>query len=78
MRNERSAAAEAIREEGVIHAKNVRALSDDRAEHHQKYRDELWKPFVYAVKKYELIQAGDKIAVCISGGKDSMLMAKLM
>lgn len=44
----------------------------------KKYRDELWKPFVYAVKKYELIQARDKIAVCISGGKDSMLMAKLM
>ena len=44
----------------------------------KKYRDELWKPFVYAVKKYELIQAGDKIAVCISGGKDSMLLAKLM
>lgn len=31
-----------------------------------------------AVKRYELVQAGDKIAVCISGGKDSMLMAKLM
>ena len=31
-----------------------------------------------AVKRYELIQEGDKIAVCISGGKDSMLMAKLM
>ena len=43
-----------------------------------KYRKELWKPFIYAVKRYELIQAGDKIAVCISGGKDSMLMAKLM
>ena len=44
----------------------------------KKYRDQLWTPFVYAVKKYDLIQAGDKIAVCISGGKDSMLMAKLM
>ncbi len=44
----------------------------------KKYRKELWKPFIYAVKKYELIQSGDKIAVCISGGKDSMLMAKLM
>ncbi len=43
-----------------------------------KYRKELWGPFVYAVKFYELIQPGDKIAVCISGGKDSMLMAKLM
>ncbi len=42
------------------------------------YRKELWSPFVLAVKKYDLIQAGDKIAVCISGGKDSMLLAKLM
>lgn len=42
------------------------------------YRKELWSSFVLAVKKYELIQAGDKIAVCISGGKDSMLLAKLM
>lgn len=44
----------------------------------KKYRKELWNPFVAAVKRYELIQAGDQIAVCISGGKDSMLMAKLM
>lgn len=44
----------------------------------KKFRKEIWKPFTYAVKRYELIQAGDKIAVCISGGKDSMLMAKLM
>lgn len=42
------------------------------------YRKELWAPFVLAVKKYSLISAGDKIAVCISGGKDSMLLAKLM
>ena len=42
------------------------------------YRKTLWSPFVLAVKKYRLIQAGDKIAVCISGGKDSMLLAKLM
>ncbi|MDO4619426.1 MAG: ATP-binding protein [Lachnospiraceae bacterium] len=44
----------------------------------KKYRKEIWLPFVYAVKHYELIQPGDKIAVCISGGKDSMMMAKLM
>ena len=44
----------------------------------KKYRKELWNPFVAAVKRYELIQAGDRIAVCISGGKDSMLMAKLL
>ena len=44
----------------------------------KKFRKELWTPFVAAVKRYELIQPGDRIAVCISGGKDSMLMAKLM
>ena len=42
------------------------------------YREELWHPFIDAVTKYELISEGDRIAVCISGGKDSMLMAKLM
>ena len=42
------------------------------------YRKTLWSPFVYAVKKYRLIQEGDKIAVCISGGKDSMILAKCM
>ena len=44
----------------------------------KKYRKELWNPFIAAVKRYELIQAGDRIAVCISGGKDSMLLAMLM
>ena len=44
----------------------------------KKYRKTLWNPFVAAVKRYELIESGDKIAVCISGGKDSMLMAKLL
>ena len=37
----------------------------------KKYRKELWTPFIVAVKRYELVQEGDKIAVCISGGKDS-------
>lgn len=44
----------------------------------KKYRKELWNPFIAAVKRYELVQKYDKIAVCISGGKDSILMAKLM
>ena len=44
----------------------------------KKYRKEIWNPFIAAIRRYELIQSGDKIAVCISGGKDSMLMAKLM
>ena len=44
----------------------------------KKYRKVLWNPFVESVKKYALIKPGDKIAACISGGKDSMLMAKLL
>ncbi len=44
----------------------------------KKYRKELWNPFTYAVNHYELIKPGDNIAVCVSGGKDSMLLAKLM
>ena len=43
-----------------------------------KYRKTLWHPFVMALDEYDLIHEGDKIAVCISGGKDSFLMAKLM
>ena len=43
-----------------------------------KFRKTIWNPFIEAVKRYELIASGDRIAVCISGGKDSMLMAKLM
>ena len=44
----------------------------------KKYRKELWNPFIAAMKRYELVQPGDKIAVCISGGKDSWLLAMLM
>lgn len=44
----------------------------------KKYRKEIWNPFINAVKDYKLISEGDKIGVCISGGKDSMLMAKLI
>ncbi len=44
----------------------------------KKYRKTIWNPFISAVKKYSLISEGDKIAVCVSGGKDSLLLAKLM
>ena len=42
------------------------------------YRKTLWNPFIAAVKRYELVEPEDRIAVCISGGKDSMVLAKLM
>lgn len=43
-----------------------------------KYRTALWSPFMRAVSDYELVKEGDKVAVCISGGKDSFLLAKCM
>ena len=52
----------------------------DPAEHSiiTKYKKTLFHRFIGAVKDYKLISRGDKIGVCISGGKDSMLLAKLM
>ena len=43
----------------------------------KKYRKKIWCKFTKAINTYELVKEGDRIAVCISGGKDSMLMAKL-
>ena len=43
----------------------------------KKFRRSVWRPFTKALNEYQLVQEGDKIAVCISSGKDSMLMAKL-
>lgn len=42
------------------------------------FRKKLWRPFSKAIREYQLVQENDKIAVCISGGKDSMLLAKMM
>ena len=44
----------------------------------KQYRKEIWRPFIKGLQAYEMVQEGDRIAVCISGGKDSMLLAKCM
>ena len=43
----------------------------------KRYRNKLYGPFIQAIKEYNLVSDGDKIAICISGGKDSLLLAKL-
>lgn len=44
----------------------------------KQYRKSIWRPFVSALNEYDMIRPGDRIAVCISGGKDSFLLAKCM
>ncbi len=44
----------------------------------KRYRKTIWQPFIRGCQEYKLIEENDKIAVCISGGKDSMILAKLM
>ena len=44
----------------------------------KQFRKEIWRPFVKGLQDYEMIKDGDKVAVCISGGKDSMLLAKCL
>ena len=56
---------------------NLEYLKEVEKSIQKKYKKKLWRPFCKAINQYELVEPGDKIAVCISGGKDSMLMAKL-
>ncbi|MEG1581626.1 MAG: ATP-binding protein, partial [Clostridia bacterium] len=44
----------------------------------KRFRNDIWKRFIQALNEYKLIEDGDNVAVCISGGKDSMLLAKCM
>ena len=44
----------------------------------KKFRRSIWRPFISALQDYKLVQNGDKVAVCMSGGKDSTLLAKCL
>ena len=62
--------------------KNSIDIADDFAKNveqsiRKKFKKKIWSKFTKAINEYELVKEGDCIAVCISGGKDSMLMAKL-
>lgn len=65
------------------HAQDIERSAADRTRDIERsiikrFRKEIWRPFVKALNEYQMIQEGDRIAVCISGGKDSMLLAKCM
>ena len=67
---------------GWLMAAMKKKEADDVCEHvelsiRKKFKKKIWSKFTKAVREYELVKEGDRIAVCISGGKDSMLMAKL-
>ena len=67
---------------GWLMADMKKKEADDVCEHvelsiRKKFKKKIWSKFKKAVREYELVKEGDRIAVCISGGKDSMLMAKL-
>lgn len=63
-------------EAGMSNGANNRAAQIER-DIITRYRKALWTPFTKALGEYRLVDDGDRIAVCISGGKDSMLLAKL-
>lgn len=64
--------------ERIITDKPIRLLHEIERSLITTYRKDIFKPFVKAINEYLLIEPGDKIAVAISGGKDSLILAKLL
>ena len=69
---------EEIKKEKPVYTEEEQRVRDIERSIIKTYRKSIWRKFVKGVKDYELIKPEDNIAVCISGGKDSMLLAKLM
>ena len=63
--------------ERIIPEGDRRPLAEVERSLNKKYKKNIWSKFIKAVKEYKLVEEGDKIAVAVSGGKDSLLMAKL-
>ena len=63
--------------EAILPSVPLRSLDEIEKSIQKRYRSELWSPFIKGLKEFEMVKDGDRIAVAISGGKDSLLLAKL-
>lgn len=63
--------------EAILPSVPLRPLNEIEKSIQKRYRSELWSPFIKGLKEFEMVKDGDRIAVAISGGKDSLLLAKL-
>ena len=64
--------------EAVLPVTELKSTEEIERSIQKKYRKYLWSPFIKAAKEFSLVEDGDRIAVAISGGKDSLLLAKLL
>lgn len=63
--------------EAILPSVPLKPLNEIEKSIQKRYRSELWSPFIKGLKEFEMVKDGDRIAVAISGGKDSLLLAKL-
>lgn len=61
----------------IINENELKPIEEIERSIQKKFRGKLWSPFIKALKEFKMVEEGDKVAVAISGGKDSLLLAKL-